>query len=51
MFWVMGLVHLKGVFEIIYYPFNECVLGGEILRVFLWTHVMQEYILFDLIVK
>ena len=36
----MGLIHFEGLFEIIYYLFDECVLGR-------WTHEMQEYTLFD----
>ena len=42
--WVMGLVHLEGLFEIF---FDECVLSMEIIRVFLWTHVIQWYTLID----
>ena len=42
-FCVMGLIHFEGLFEIIYYLFDKCVLGREILRVFfLWTHGMQQ---------
>ena len=32
-----------GLFELIYYLFDKCVLGREILRLFLWTHEMPEY--------
>ena len=44
----MGLIHFEGLYEIIYL-FDKCVLGREILRVFLWTHEMQEYTLFDFV--
>ena len=30
----MGLINFEGHFEIIYYLFDKCVLGREILRVF-----------------
>ena len=26
--WVMGLIHFEGLFEIIYYLFDKCVLGN-----------------------
>ena len=45
---VMCLIHFEGLFEIIYYIFDKGVLGREILKsIFLWTHEMQEYTLFD----
>ena len=49
---VIGLIHFEGLFEIIYYLFDKCLLGQEILRVFFYGNMKCRSILsFILIVK
>ena len=43
----MSLIHFEGRFEIIYYLFDKCVLGREILRAFSCGHMKCRSTLFD----